>query len=455
MARARTGEVTQWRWADGTTITFGARVYVYGRREKVSFGTDKEGWNQRRAEIELEKIIQQIERGTWIPPRLELEEDRAVTAMAELGVQVEESFRVFAARWWNSKRLRISENTIVDYEWRLSYLRRFFGRCDLSRIDVALIDRFRDELRQEAETIRLATERGRLLTESVTDRRGRTYQRRRRPLSNTSINAMITLLGQILQQAVDYELIARNPVRIGGRSARFLPRVKPPRTFLEIDEFQSLLDAAGQLEQEAQTRYKGLGRRAMLATLGLGGFRISEMLDLRWANVDLPRSRFAVQDSKTEAGVREVEMTLYLRGELLAYATDRRSRGLPCGHADYFFGTTTGKRRDDNRFRDRNLQRAVVRADTNRADDGLAPLPDITPHSLRRTWATFAAIAGRHPKWIAAQIGHTSPRLTFQAYEQVATRRYLDEQAVWNVMRFADEPEDRTPSRQTSLRQET
>jgi integrase len=310
MARARTGEVTEWRWADGTTITFGARVYVHGRREKISFGTDQEGWNQRRAEIELEKIIQQIERGTWIPPRLQPQEDRAATAMAELGAQVEESFRGFAGRWWNSKRLRISENTIVDYEWRLSYLRRFFDRYDLSRIDVALVDRFRDELSQEAETIRLATERGRRLTETVTDRRGRTYQRQRRPLSNTSINAMMTLLGQILQQAVDYELVARNPVRIGGRSARFLPRVKPPRTFLEIDEFHALLDAAGELELEAQGRYKGLGRRAMLATLGLGGFRISEMLDLRWANVDLARSRFAVRDSKTEAGVREVEMTL-------------------------------------------------------------------------------------------------------------------------------------------------
>jgi len=96
MARARrTGEVTEWRWADGTTVTFGARVYTYARREKVASGTDKQGWNRRRAEIELEKIVQQIERGTWIPPRLQLKEDRAATAMAELGLQVDESFRAF------------------------------------------------------------------------------------------------------------------------------------------------------------------------------------------------------------------------------------------------------------------------------------------------------------------------------------------------------------------------
>jgi integrase len=259
---------------------------------------------------------------------------------------------------------------------------------------------------------------------------------------------MIGLLGQILQQAVDYELIARNPVHVGGRSSRFLPRSKTSRTFLEIDEFHALLDAAGALDAGDSGYYKGIGRRAMLAALGLGGFRIGELLELRVGHVDLARSRFKISDAKTEAGVREVEMTLYLRDELLAYTMDRKRRGLPCDEGDFFFGTNSGKRRDPNRFRDRILCRSVDRANAERAKTGLRVLPAITPHSLRRTWATFAAIAGRHPKWIAAQIGHTNPALTFQVYQQVSTRRYLDEQAVWNVMRFADEPEQRAPSRQ-------
>lgn len=55
---------------------------------------------------------------------------------------------------------------------------------------------------------------------------------------------------------------------------------------------------------------------------------------------------------------------------------------------------------------------------------------------------------GRDPKWIAAQIGHVSPAFTFSVYQQVATRRYVDEQAVWTLMRFADEPAERAPSRQ-------
>ncbi|MGZ4331928.1 MAG: hypothetical protein ACXVXL_28500, partial [Solirubrobacteraceae bacterium] len=58
------------------------------------------------------------------------------------------------------------------------------------------------------------------------------------------------------------------------------------------------------------------------------------------------------------------------------------------------------------------------------------------------------ASVGRDPKWIASQIGHTDPAFTFSVYQQVATRRYIDEQAIWTVMRFADEPAERAPSRQ-------
>jgi hypothetical protein len=53
---------------------------------------------------------------------------------------------------------------------------------------------------------------------------------------------------------------------------------------------------------------------------------------------------------------------------------------------------------------------------------------------------------GRDPKWIAAQIGHVSPAFTFSVCQQVATRRYVDEQAIWALMRFADEPAERAPA---------
>ena len=134
-----------------------------------------------------------------------------------------------------------------------------------------------------------------------------------------------------------------------------------------------------ELEAEARSDYKGLGRRAMIATLGLAGLRISELVDLRVAQVDLTRGRFKLADAKTEAGVREVEITLYLRDELLEHVMDRRARALPLEPSDHFFGTSTGNRRDPDRFRDRILARAVERASSepNRRRPG-APARDHT-----------------------------------------------------------------------------
>jgi hypothetical protein len=54
----------------------------------------------------------------------------------------------------------------------------------------------------------------------------------------------------------------------------------------------------------------------------------------------------------------------------------------------------------------------------------------------------LAAQAGRDPHWISDQIGHTSAAFTLQVYQQTRHRRLSDRehQAVWELMRFADEP---------------
>jgi hypothetical protein len=159
MPRPTQGHVIERPWSDGKTVSYGAKVRAYGHYEKVTFGTNKQGWNRTRAELETERIIQQIERETWVPPRLESPEDRLEQAMSALGVRVDESFRVFADRWWRSKQLGLDEDTINDYEWRLGYLERFFGRFRIGEISPQLVDRFRDELHEQAETIRKAQER--------------------------------------------------------------------------------------------------------------------------------------------------------------------------------------------------------------------------------------------------------------------------------------------------------
>jgi integrase len=145
---------------------------------------------------------------------------------------------------------------------------------------------------------------------------------------------------------------------------------------------------------------------------------------------------------RSTKGVREVEMTLWARSELIRHREQRIRDGFPMEPSDHFCGTTSGRRRDPDRFRDRVLARSTDLVNTKRAEQGLPALPKITPHSLRRTWAMLAAQAGRDPHWISDQIGHTSAAFTLQVYQQTRHRRLSDSerQAIWELMRFADEP---------------
>lgn len=100
------------------------------------------------------------------------------------------------------------------------------------------------------------------------------------PLSASSVNKTLKILAQILDDAIDDRYLATNPTR--GRKTR-VRAPKPKRTWLELDEVRSLLDAAGT-------------HRALLATMILGGLCVSELCSLRWRAVDLARPRSDVHD---------------------------------------------------------------------------------------------------------------------------------------------------------------
>jgi integrase len=71
----------------------------------------------------------------------------------------------------------------------------------------------------------------------------------------------------------------------------------------------------------------------------------------------------------------------------------------------------------------------VKRANKNLAERDLPPLPDkLTPHSLRRTFASVLYALGESPPVVMAEMGHTSPALALRVYAQ-AMRRGESEQA--------------------------
>jgi integrase len=68
-------------------------------------------------------------------------------------------------------------------------------------------------------------------------------------------------------------------------------------------------------------------------------------------------------------------------------------------------------------------------AQTNRlvAERGLQPLaPAITPHKLRRTFASILVAIGEDATYVMQQLGHTNPAFTLRVYSHMM-RRSADE----------------------------
>jgi hypothetical protein len=69
------------------------------------------------------------------------------------------------------------------------------------------------------------------------------------------------------------------------------------------------------------------------------------------------------------------------------------------------------------------LATAVKAANRQLAEAGIEPIGKVTPHSLRRTYASLRAALRDDPVYIAEQLGHRDARFTFRVYQRAAKRR--------------------------------
>ena len=302
-----------------------------------------------KAERALEQILAEIQVGVWRPP--------SMSAGGE-----DPTFHEFASRWWFARKSELRPRTQADYEWRLrKRLLPFFAHFRVSAITIAFVE-YRSQKVIERERIRAAAAAGR----PIRDRRGQ----RRVALSCESINKTLVLLANILDTAVEHGLLASNPAR--GKRQR-LKVARPTRRFLEADELAELLAVAGELDRSARSDQR-TGRRPMIAVMAKSGLRVGEVCALRWRSVDTARQRLVIQQAKTVACVREVDLSLDLVEELNTWRAERK----PASVDEFVFATDSGRPRDKDSVRERVLVPVVNRANEVRAERGIARLPKVS-----------------------------------------------------------------------------
>ena len=467
------GQIRKYRSPSGV-VTYTLRVRVHGRRVNIRLGSEIEGWNRPLAERRLQQTIREIEAGVWHPPVDDLDPE-----------ETDPLFHEFATVWFDRQAVGTAESTVRNYSHILSrYLLPEFKDHRLTEITHESVLRWRDRLRQEADRLQLAKNNG----VSLLDRRGEAI----RPFGPSTINESLRLLGQILERAVQSEhyLVKRNPVK--GRSGlRVKKRGGPPRQHLEADEIQSLIQAAdtvdagvtprglargqaaralrargmtwGQVAKEldcAETtaiylshvrprRSAPSRRRAMIVVLALTGVRASELTDLVWGRVDHTHGRLVIADSKTEAGIREIYLSPFVREELALYRASLPSEASP---DDRVF-TVRGGGGGDRFNLGRRLKHLAAVANEIRDAEGLARMPvGITPHTFRRTFITLSFQAGKDLPYVQSQVGHLRWQTTLEIYTQQSGRS-IDPKIRSLLEQFLGEPTQQSTARPTPDRE--
>lgn len=366
MARPPTGSVIERSGKRGTT--YALRFRAYGRRRYLT----TEAVSRAEAELELANVLADVRRGIWRPP---------ATTPIEPEQATDPGFHVFASEWLAARRAEgLAERTIEDYQWALTHhLLPFFRDHALAEITVREVDRYKTTKASEG------------------------------VLGAAQVNKTLTRLSQILETAVEYDLIPANPAR--GRRRR-LKTSRPVRPFVQPEQLPSLLKASEGL-------LGGRGRPLLATLVGAGGLRISEALALEWRDFDRARGTLRIGRSKTEAGVRVVDLTPAVREEIGDWK-DTTRHGRP---VDLIFPTSTGRPDNRNNVRRRLLVKAIEKANKRLAELGIEPIGKVSPHGLRRTYATIRCAAGDDPVYVAAQLGHVSPTFTLSVYAQATKHR--------------------------------
>jgi integrase len=228
-------------------------------------------------------------------------------------------------------------------------------------------------------------------------------------LSSRTIVHMHRILRQALQQAVRWQLLARNPA----------DAVKPPK--LERKQV-SVLDAGGTAELIESARSHTVFVPILLGVLC--GMRRGEIAALRWRSVDLEAGQLAVVASteQTKAGCREKEtksgrartiaLPALLIEELRRHRVEQAQTLLSFGirvTADHHVVMQA----DGTPLQPNSLTHAFAAFVEARG------LKRVRLHDLRHSHATHMLAAGIHPKIASERLGHSKVGITLDLYSHV------------------------------------
>lgn len=170
-------------------------------------------------------------------------------------------------------------------------------------------------------------------------------------------------------------------------------------------------------QRRPERRRNDVPRVPLIATLMLAGLRISELVLLDGRHLNFARPSICVPRVKRTP---QRERSRWCRGSTRCCWSIAE---FDWGHDDPVFATPTGKRNHSDNIRARIVAPAHDRANELLTRDGQGSIAHLTPHTLRRTFASLLAEVGVSPRRAMYLLGHTDPNLTMRVYQHVLDLR--------------------------------
>jgi integrase len=317
------------------------------------------------AKKELRTRAVKVDRGEMAAP--------SKVTLAEVWTDYEKTLTGLVAA--GEKRPRTLE--LYRQQWR-SHLEPALGRVPVQKITAGHVSRLLADLRQKGK-------------------------------SSWTIKAVWYRLDTLFDHAMTLGLIAESPLKRVSKSERPSGKAKTqPRTLTNDD--------CGKLIAKASERW-----RPLIATCVFTGLRISELLALRWQDVNFAEGVIRVRGQlsvskgdkpsrivplKTGAGERDV----YLMAELAGVLRRQKLASTHSVETDFLFATYEG-RPISQRNALRMLSGVAVAAGLN-PEDG----EPLSWHDLRHTAISRLIAAGLDVVEVQRQAGHSKPSTTLDTY---------------------------------------
>ena len=337
-------------------------IDYYDNQGKRRSKTLKKGTTKPKAKEVLRDIEDRLSKGTYIP-------DKKIPTFAEV-----------TQEWLEYKKPNLRASTWTNYE--------IYVRNHLHNFDMIKVNRI-----------------------TITDIEKLITSRQNEGVHISALRRTLITLGQIMAYAVRHKYISYNPVRDIERPRTQGKERKSTIKVLSPEEINKLLEAV--TNQKYQTLF-------MLAIFS--GARQSELLGLKWPDIDWENSQIHIQRTfnngawynvKTKTSNRRIDL-----GPIMMTALKKWKLACPFSELDLMFPNEAG-----NPINSSNMYYRYFKPTLKKADLG-----KVRFHDLRHSYASLLIDQGEKFKYIQSQLGHSSPTVTLNVYAHLM-RPYNQESA--------------------------